>query len=60
VDSYHTERLHDDVQERVLNDGRRFEVVKRYWQPAELEAIPGWGLAARVTTGRSIVYGATG
>jgi SAM-dependent methyltransferase len=59
VDSYHTERLPDDVQERVLNDGRRFSVVKRYWQPDELEQIPGWRLAARVTAGRGIVYAGT-
>ena len=59
VDSYRPERLPDDVQERVLNDGRRFEVVKRYWQPAELEAVPGWRLTATVTAGRGIVYGRT-
>ncbi|MFF5079347.1 class I SAM-dependent methyltransferase [Actinoplanes sp. NPDC000266] len=59
VDSYRAERLPGDVQQRVLNDGRRFEVIKRFWQPEELEAIPEWRLAARVTTGRSIVYGWT-
>ncbi|XVV11053.1 class I SAM-dependent methyltransferase [Actinoplanes sp. CA-131856] len=59
IDSYHTRRLPDDKQQRVLNDGRRFEVIKRYWQPGELEAIPQWRLTARVTAGRSIVYGWT-
>lgn len=59
VDSYHTERLPGDVQQRVLNDGRRFAVIKRYWQPEELEAIPQWRLAARVTAGQSIIYGCT-
>ncbi|MBU2669140.1 class I SAM-dependent methyltransferase [Actinoplanes bogorensis] len=56
VDSYHHERLADDRQVRVLNDGRRFEVVKRFWQPAELESIPGWPLTATVTTNRHIIY----
>ncbi len=59
VDSYDTERLQDDVQQRVLNDGRSFEVVKRYWQPAELEAIVDWRLSARITTGQSIIYAST-
>jgi SAM-dependent methyltransferase len=56
IDSYHPERLPGDRQQRILNDGRRFEVVKRYWQPAELEAIPDWNLAAHVTANRHIIY----
>ena len=37
------------VTERRLGDGRRFDVVKRYWHPGELEAelAPlGWRAAA--------------
>ena len=59
VDSYHPEPLAGHVQERELNDGRRFRVVKRYWQPAELEAAAaglGWTLDARVTRYGGILY----
>jgi demethylmenaquinone methyltransferase/2-methoxy-6-polyprenyl-1,4-benzoquinol methylase len=56
IDSYHPERLPDDRQQRILNNGRRFEVVKRYWQPSELEAIPGWNLTAHLTANRHIIY----
>jgi hypothetical protein len=59
VDSYHYERIPDDVQQRFLNDGRCFEVVKRYWQPEELDAIPGWRLRSRVTANRYIIYGSS-
>jgi 2-polyprenyl-3-methyl-5-hydroxy-6-metoxy-1,4-benzoquinol methylase len=59
VDSYHHERIPDDVQQRFLNDGRCFEVVKRYWQPEELDAIPGWRLRSRVTANRYIIYGSS-
>jgi demethylmenaquinone methyltransferase/2-methoxy-6-polyprenyl-1,4-benzoquinol methylase len=62
VDSYHHERLDGDVQPRVLNDGRRFQVVKRYWQPDELAAFAsthGWRLDARVTTHGAMLH-ATG
>lgn len=59
IDSYHHKRLPDDRQQRILNDGRRFEVVKRYWQPAELESIPGWHLTATVTANRQIIYART-
>ncbi|NMO51783.1 class I SAM-dependent methyltransferase [Actinoplanes sp. TBRC 11911] len=59
IDSYHHERLPDDRQQRELNDGRRFEVVKRYWQPAELRALPGWDLTAHVTANRHIIYATT-
>ena len=56
LDSYHPQRLAGDRQRRELNDGRRFTVVKRYWQPAELAAVGGWGLTARVSAHRHIVY----
>jgi SAM-dependent methyltransferase len=58
VDSYHHERLDGDLQPRVLNDGRRFSVVKRYWQPEELTGLAGWRLEARVTTHRGMLYAA--
>ena len=59
VDSYHPERLAGDVQDRVLDVGRRFEVVKRFWQPGELvawTAASGWRLTARVTGHGGILY----
>ena len=60
VDSYGETRLDGDVQQRRLNDGRGFQVVKRYWQPAELVdfgASLGWRLKARVTENRNILFG---
>jgi demethylmenaquinone methyltransferase/2-methoxy-6-polyprenyl-1,4-benzoquinol methylase len=56
IDSYHHERLDHDLQQRELNDGRTFHIVKRYWQPAELSALPGWHLTAHVTTHQKIIY----
>jgi SAM-dependent methyltransferase len=56
VDSYHHERLPNDVAQRSLNDGRSFEVVKRFWQPEELAATPGWRLTAAVTANRGIIH----
>ena len=47
LDSYHPELVYDQTQQRVLNDGRRFTVIKRLWQPAELTAAAarlGWRL----------------
>jgi len=56
IDSYHSERIPGDLQQRRLSDGREFRIVKRYWQPAELEATPGWRLTAQVTTHRQIIH----
>jgi demethylmenaquinone methyltransferase/2-methoxy-6-polyprenyl-1,4-benzoquinol methylase len=59
VDSYHPGPLPGDTQERELNDGRRFTVVKRFWQPAELTAEAaalGWHLDATVTTHGGILH----
>jgi len=59
VDSYRAEPLAGHTQERELNDGRRFRVVKRFWQPAELAADAGglgWSLDARVTRHGGILY----
>jgi demethylmenaquinone methyltransferase/2-methoxy-6-polyprenyl-1,4-benzoquinol methylase len=62
ADSHHAGPVAGDTQERVLNDGRRFTVVKRFWQPAELAAAAaglGWDLDVRVTAHGAILY-ATG
>jgi SAM-dependent methyltransferase len=61
VDSYHPAPLPGHRQERVLNDGRRFTVVKRFWQPAELAAHAaghGFALDVQVTTHGGILYAA--
>ncbi|GAA1250630.1 class I SAM-dependent methyltransferase [Oryzihumus leptocrescens] len=45
------------AEARTLNDGRRFEVVKRYWDPGDLRAYlagRGWQTRAR-TTGHGMV-----
>jgi 2-polyprenyl-3-methyl-5-hydroxy-6-metoxy-1,4-benzoquinol methylase len=59
VDSYHPQRLAGDVQHRTLNDGRRFTVIKRFWQADELTAYTatlGWRLTVRVTCHNGILY----
>lgn len=61
VDSHQPEPLPGHVQERELDDGRRFTVVKRLWQPAELTAAAarlGWALDVRVTRHGGILYAA--
>ncbi|WP_051809770.1 class I SAM-dependent methyltransferase [Actinoplanes subtropicus] len=58
IDSYHPDRVPDDRQLRRLSDGREFQIVKRYWQPTELEATPGWHLTAGVSTHRQIIHAA--
>jgi demethylmenaquinone methyltransferase/2-methoxy-6-polyprenyl-1,4-benzoquinol methylase len=61
VDSYQPSALPGHTQERVLDDGRRFTVVKRFWQPAELTAhaaTAGFALDARVTTHGAILHAA--
>ncbi|GIM94921.1 class I SAM-dependent methyltransferase [Paractinoplanes toevensis] len=56
LDSYQPARIDGDLQQRTLNDGRTYQVIKRYWQPAELEALPGWQLTARVTTHGAVIH----
>lgn len=55
-------RLPEDgyVMDRVLNDGRRFRVVKVFYEPAELEArLAELGFAGQVrSTGEFFVWGA--
>ena len=56
IDSYQPHRIDNDLQQRTLNDGRTFQVIKRYWQPDELAALPGWHLQAAVTTHRCMLH----
>jgi SAM-dependent methyltransferase len=56
LDSYRPARIDHDLQQRTLNDGRTYQIIKRYWQPAELEALPGWRLTAAVTTHGAIIH----
>ena len=53
-DAHHTHTLGggDEIARRNLADGREYEIVKRFWSTAELEAelaALGWQLAARET-----------
>ncbi|WP_203818994.1 class I SAM-dependent methyltransferase [Paractinoplanes ferrugineus] len=56
LDSYREARLDQDRQQRILSDGRAFHIVKRYWQPDELSALPGWHLTPTITTHRQVIY----
>src|SRR5919202_6754808 len=52
-DSRHLVRASGEVARRRLSDGREFDIVKRFWEPGELErevAQVGWGLSVRTTT----------
>lgn len=44
------------TQQRVLDDGRWYTVVKRFWLPAELTAHAAWALDACVTRHDAILY----
>jgi SAM-dependent methyltransferase len=62
VDSHDAEPRAERTQPRVLNDGSRFTVVKRFWQPDELMAHAaglGFELDAHLTRHGAIIY-ATG
>jgi demethylmenaquinone methyltransferase/2-methoxy-6-polyprenyl-1,4-benzoquinol methylase len=56
-------RLVDDVPvaSRALRDGRRFDVIKVYWKPSELEArLRSLDWAVRVRpVGETFLYGST-
>lgn len=48
-----------EVARRSIADGREFDIVKRFWAPAELEtelAALGWQISARVTANGHFVY----
>jgi SAM-dependent methyltransferase len=58
-DPRHTVRAGDDVVRRSLSDGREFEIVKRFWTPAELErdgAAFGWELTAGATSNGHFIF----
>ena len=51
-DPRHMVSADGEVVRRRLSDGREFDIVKRYWSPAELEhelAALGWSVHAGVT-----------
>jgi SAM-dependent methyltransferase len=51
-DARHLVSASDEVARRRLSDGREFDIVKRYWEPDELErevAAVGWRLGVRRT-----------
>ncbi|MCO8276008.1 class I SAM-dependent methyltransferase [Actinoplanes sp. TRM 88003] len=59
IDSHHHTELPGHIQQRTLNDGREFRVVKHFWQPADLQAAVaplGWHLTARTTPNDHILH----
>jgi SAM-dependent methyltransferase len=59
IDSHDAEPRAERTQPRVLNDGSRYTVVKRFWQPDELMAHAtrrGFALDVRVTRHGAILY----
>jgi hypothetical protein len=58
-DPRHTIDTSDEVARRSLADGREFEIVKRFWSPAELEdelAALGWDFTAAETPNAHFLY----
>ena len=58
-DPRHTVGASGEVVRRSLSDGREFEIVKRFWAPAELErevAAIGWQLGAGATRHGHFVF----
>lgn len=58
-DSCHLIGASGETARRSLADGRQFDIVKRFWTPAELErelAALGWQLAAGATTNGHFVF----
>jgi demethylmenaquinone methyltransferase/2-methoxy-6-polyprenyl-1,4-benzoquinol methylase len=58
-DPRHTVGASGEVVRRSLSDGREFEIVKRFWAPAELErelAALGWQLDAGATPNGHFVF----
>jgi SAM-dependent methyltransferase len=57
-DPRHTVSSGGEVARRRVADGREFDIVKRFWEPAELEAAVaelGWRLNARVTSNGNFI-----
>jgi SAM-dependent methyltransferase len=60
-DPRHMVSASGEVVRRSLSDGREFEIVKRFWAPAELErmlATLGWQLSAGATANGHFVFAA--
>lgn len=58
-DPRHTVGADGEVRRRSLSDGREFDIVKRIWEPAELErelAMLGWQLDAGATANGHCVF----
>jgi demethylmenaquinone methyltransferase/2-methoxy-6-polyprenyl-1,4-benzoquinol methylase len=58
-DPRHTVCASGEVVRRSLSDGREFDIVKRFWTPAELErelAALGWKLSAGETANGNFVF----
>jgi demethylmenaquinone methyltransferase/2-methoxy-6-polyprenyl-1,4-benzoquinol methylase len=58
-DSRHLVSLTGEVARRRLSDGREFDIVKRYWEPSELErdvAAAGWALDVRTSANGYFIY----
>ncbi len=58
-DPRHTVSASGEMVRRSLSDGREFEIVKRFWDPAELErelAALGWQLDAGATSNGHFVF----
>jgi SAM-dependent methyltransferase len=58
-DPRHTVGASGEVVRRNLSDGREFDIVKRFWAPAELErelAALGWQLSAGATANGHFVF----
>jgi demethylmenaquinone methyltransferase/2-methoxy-6-polyprenyl-1,4-benzoquinol methylase len=48
-----------EVLRRSVSDGREFDIVKRFWAPAELErelGVLGWAVTAGATRNRQFVF----
>ena len=62
-DPRHTVGTTAEVARRSLADGREFDIVKRFWSPAELErelAALGFAVAAAETPNRHFLYASGG
>ena len=60
-DSRHLVSASGEVARRSLADGREFDIVKRFWTPAQLEqevAELGWQLTAGTTSNGFFIFGA--
>ena len=59
-DGRHLVSATGEVARRRLSDGREFDIVKRWWEPRELEnelAAIGWSLSVHTTANRYFISG---